>query len=81
MSRTYGSESKSSAWVVPSSCSCSAVSSYGMCPAMLAITTPAPPEATILPNSSTTKATPTRSTAKMAAVGDCAGESPAVCAT
>ncbi|SIN59450.1 Uncharacterised protein [Mycobacteroides abscessus subsp. abscessus] len=52
-----------------------------MCPAMLAITTPAPPEVTILPNSSTTNATPTRSTAKMAAVGDCAGESPAVCAT
>ena len=52
-----------------------------MCPAMLAITTPAPPGATTSPNSFSTSAVPSRSTARIASAGACDGESPAVCAT
>lgn len=48
---------------------------------MLAMTIPAPPGAITRPNSSRTRAVPTRSTARMAATGAIAGDRPAVWTT
>ena len=51
------------------------------CPAMLAITTPAPPGAITAPNASRTSATPSRSTRRIASTGAWTGDRPAVCTT
>ena len=58
-----GRAGNSSAGVVASAWCCSGGSGGIMWPAWLAITTPDPPAAMTWPNSSSTKATPTRSTA------------------
>src|SRR5215212_8951987 len=66
-----GSASNSSAGVVASAASCSAVRAPRRCPDCEAMTTPAPPWAMTLPNSSSSTAVPYRSTARIAA-GDLA---------
>ena len=57
---------------------CSAGSGGSIWPAWLAMTMPEPARAMIRPNSSRTNATPTRSTAMIAAGDACAGDRPAV---
>src|SRR5688500_14258654 len=74
---SMGSASNSSAGVVASAASCSAVRAPRRCPDCEAMTTPAPPPAITFPNSSSSTAVPYRSTARIAAGDAWLGESPA----
>src|SRR5215208_3890490 len=72
-----GRVSSSSAGVVASAASCSAVRAPRRCPDCEEMTTPAPPRAITFPNSSSSTAVPYRSTARIAAGDAWLGETPA----
>src|SRR3954463_8993198 len=76
-----GRASSSSAGVWASACSCSGSNGGNMWPAIEEMTIPAPPGAITRPNSSSTSAVPSRSTASTVAAGAWTGETPAVCTT
>src|SRR3954454_17153259 len=76
-----GRASISSVGVWASACSCSGANGGNMWPAIEEMTIPAPPGAITRPNSSSTSAVPSRSTASTVAAGACTGETPAVWTT
>src|SRR4051812_44902231 len=76
-----GRASSSSTGVWARACSCSGLNGGNMWPAIEEMTIPAPPGAITRPNSSSTRAVPSRSTARIVAVGAWTGETPAVWTT